>query len=267
MVAGDVFVRVPVAARETVVGPAPELHEAHAALEQPPRNQTITAEILGDFLVESVRPLDRLRLPRQVQHLRRGQLQHGRHLVGCDPGVEPAVALARRLMLLVHAVEQGQGVRVVVLADAGAFRRKEVVNGVFGPRPDHRALAGSGEETAAPVGRAVGGEAAGVGQHHEGGQVVGQTAEAVADPRTHAGEARQDEAGGLHERGRAVDVGLGDHRVQEGHVVHAFGQVRQQAAHPLAALAVSLPVPRRLHAGAGALWNSSTLPPGLNGWP
>ena len=48
VVAGDVLVRVPVAAREAVVGPAPDLHEAHAALQQPPGDQAIAAEVLRD---------------------------------------------------------------------------------------------------------------------------------------------------------------------------------------------------------------------------
>ena len=42
MVALDVLVRIPVAARETVVIAGPDLHEAHAALEQSPGNETLT---------------------------------------------------------------------------------------------------------------------------------------------------------------------------------------------------------------------------------
>ena len=48
VVAGEVLVRVPVAAREAVVGAAPDLDEPDAALEQPARDQAVAAEVLGD---------------------------------------------------------------------------------------------------------------------------------------------------------------------------------------------------------------------------
>ena len=153
-------------------------------------------------------------------------------------------------MRLVHAIEQSEGVHIVVLVETGILRCKEVVNGVLGAGPNHGALEGGGQKRAAPVGGAVGSEAARVGQHHERRQIVGQIAKAVADPGAHAGETGQHEAGVLHERGGAVDVGLRDHRMQKGHVIHAAGQVRHEAAHPLAGFAVLFPIPRAFHAGA-----------------
>ena len=51
MIALNVLVRIPVAAREAVVGAAPHLHEAQAALKEPPGNQTVAAEIGSDRLV------------------------------------------------------------------------------------------------------------------------------------------------------------------------------------------------------------------------
>ena len=57
VVAGDVFVRVPVAAREAVVGAAPDLDEPDAALEQPAGDQAVAAEVFGDRLVEAVERL------------------------------------------------------------------------------------------------------------------------------------------------------------------------------------------------------------------
>jgi hypothetical protein len=61
VVAGGVFVCVPVAPRKTVVGTAPDLDETDGPLEKPPGNQTVAAEILGDRLVEAVQCLCRMR--------------------------------------------------------------------------------------------------------------------------------------------------------------------------------------------------------------
>src|SRR5439155_3011447 len=44
MVAADVFMRIPIAARETVVVAAPDLDEAHAALDEPAGQQAFAAE-------------------------------------------------------------------------------------------------------------------------------------------------------------------------------------------------------------------------------
>ena len=62
VVAGEVFVAVPVAPRKAVVGAAPDLHEPHAPLEQPPGDQAVAAEVLGDLLVEPVQLARRLGL-------------------------------------------------------------------------------------------------------------------------------------------------------------------------------------------------------------
>ena len=73
---------------------------------------------------------------------------------------------------------------------------------------DDRALVGDGQEAGGEVALVVVRQAARVGQHDERGQVVGEAAEAVGDPRAHAREAGQDEAGVHHVAGRAVDVRL-----------------------------------------------------------
>jgi hypothetical protein len=75
------------------------------------------------------------------------------------------------------------------------------------------------EERGVPVLHAVRREAAVVGQHDEGRQVVVERAEAVADPAAGAGEAGQLETGRLQQRGGAVHAGLADHVVHEGEVI------------------------------------------------
>src|SRR5262249_59152289 len=49
MVSADVLVRVPVAPRESVVVATPDLHESHAAFEQPARGEAFLREIKGLF--------------------------------------------------------------------------------------------------------------------------------------------------------------------------------------------------------------------------
>ena len=51
-------------------GAAPDLHEAHAALEHPPRDQTAAAEILGGFVVEAVELARGLGFAGEVEHFR-----------------------------------------------------------------------------------------------------------------------------------------------------------------------------------------------------
>ena len=97
VVAGDVFVRVPVAPREAVVGSAPDLHEPDPALQQPTGNQAIAAEIFGDRLVQAIERFGRRRFTRQVEHLGRAQLQPGGQLVAGDAGLQPRVAGTSRL--------------------------------------------------------------------------------------------------------------------------------------------------------------------------
>ena len=69
VVAGEVLVRVPVAARKAVVGAAPDLHEAHAAFEQSAGDQAIAAEVFGHRLVEAVERSRRRGLAREVEDL------------------------------------------------------------------------------------------------------------------------------------------------------------------------------------------------------
>ena len=69
-----------------------------------------------------------------------------------------------------------------------------------------------------------------VGQHDERRQVLVQTAEAVADPAAHAGEAGAVEAGRLQERALAVDAGLADHVVDERDLVDDVAERRDDFA-------------------------------------
>ena len=49
MITKDVFVRIPIAPRKTVIASRPDLNESHTSFEQSPRNQTLTAKNGGLF--------------------------------------------------------------------------------------------------------------------------------------------------------------------------------------------------------------------------
>src|SRR5262249_36228103 len=53
VVLGQILMAVPVTSRETVVGPAPDLHKAHSAFQKPPPHQAPHAKVFGDFLLET----------------------------------------------------------------------------------------------------------------------------------------------------------------------------------------------------------------------
>ena len=253
VVAVDVLVRVPVPPGEAVVVAAPDLHEPDAPLEQAAGGQALAAEVLGllervDLLVErrlavieAVEPEHFRGLAGEVQRLGRGELHPGGQLVALDPAVEPVVAGARGGVLAVQAVQQSDP-RGVARAggERDALVGEEVGDGRLGAGVDDGPLVLRGKERRVPVLGAVGGEAAMVGQHDERGQVVGQAAQPVADPRAHRGEAGPVEAGRLEQRPLAVHAGLADDVVDEGDVVDDGPQRRDDVAEHLAARAVGL---------------------------
>ena len=86
MIAFQIAVSVPGAA-----GPAIHLHEAHAAFDQPPGQETSVAELRRFFPFETVRLFYRVRFVRQIDGLRRGRLHSKRQFIGGLPGREPHI--------------------------------------------------------------------------------------------------------------------------------------------------------------------------------
>ncbi len=252
VISGNVFVAVPIAPWKAVVGSAPQLHETHAALQQPPSDQAVAAKVLRRLFVDAVHSPRGFGLLRDVENARGAQLQLGRQFVRGDASIEPRVAFSSGQMRFVEVFQERQRGRFAFGRDKlGVGRREEIGDGIFGGGADKRALMRGRQKARAPVARPVGRKAPRVGQHHERGQVVGHAPQSVGDPRAHRGEAGQHEPAVLHERGWAVYVRLGDHRMDKRHVVDAGSQMRHQVAHPLTALAILLPAPGACHAGAG----------------
>ena len=113
VVALEVLMGIPVAARETVVVATPHLHKAHATLQQPPRRQALLGEIKCLFVgadslepslraaVEAVGLEDVLRLGLEVERLRCGQLHPSSKFIATDARVEPLISFTCTSVLMV----------------------------------------------------------------------------------------------------------------------------------------------------------------------
>jgi hypothetical protein len=92
-----------------------QLHEPHAALDQPPGQQAV----VGVRRLARLRPVqlqDRFRLLRQVHQLRGARLHAVGHLVGADAGGDLRVADGPEV-LAVQAVQRFQGVALGLAVD------------------------------------------------------------------------------------------------------------------------------------------------------
>ena len=102
VVLGEVLVAVPVAAGEAVVGAAPDLHEADAALQQAPGDQAVACR--NPRVTVSIEAVELAGWPRirSAMSSTSGALNCSLRgqFVGGDARVEPGIACARRQMLV-----------------------------------------------------------------------------------------------------------------------------------------------------------------------
>lgn len=146
---------------------------------------------------------------------------------------------------LVLGVVLGQRVEQAALFRLGhSFRPLQIEDRLAG-RSQRGPLVGGGHVAARPVLRAGNRPAGRVEHDHETGQVLVHASQPVVHPRAQTGTAGEDPAGVHLQHGRAVDGRIGGHRVDEGDVVDAGGQVGKEIADPLAALAILLELPLR----------------------
>src|SRR5207247_9234111 len=85
----EVSTTVPIAPRMSVVRATPDMHEAHATLEQAPPDEAARAEVFRDFLVESVEFLRQDGFAGNIQDFGSAELQFGGKLVRSNASVEP----------------------------------------------------------------------------------------------------------------------------------------------------------------------------------
>ena len=97
-----------------------------------------------------------------------------------------------------------------------------------------------------PIVRTARRQAAWIGQDDEGGQFVGLASQTVGKPRAHHGKSHQTKTRmGLENGGRMI-AGAGHHRADDGQLIGALGQMREQLGDPQAALASLLESPMAL---------------------
>ena len=140
-------------------------------------------------------------------------------------------------MRLVEPPQQRQAVALGLGCDVlQGGGRTQVRDGLRAAGVDDRALMRHRQEAGTEVALLIVRQPLRVGQHHERREVVRLATERIADPRTETREAWQQEARVHQVASGTMDVRPRHHRHQERHVVHAHGQMRQQAAHPATAL-------------------------------
>ena len=253
----QVTVGVPVGV--VVVSAGVNLDEAHTALDEPPGEQALAAEVVGAVVAKAVQFPDVFRFAVEVSRLGRAHLHLVGQLVAGDAGRQRGVVRAFAEVLSVVLVQLVDDHPLLFAAHvAGVLQIED-----WRPAGVHdHALIGRRHVAAGPV-LGTADRAAGAVQHHDvAGEALVHRAEAVVDPRAHRGPAAQDAAGVHHEHRRAVNRRVGGHRVEERNLVHVPGDVREKAAHPLAALAVLHEVPLWPHDAAQVFF--AATPEGLH---
>ena len=110
-----------------------------------------------------------------------------------------------------------------------------------------------GQERRVPIFYAVRRHSAVVGQHDEGGKVLVDRTEAVADPAASARKSRQQETRRLQQSGLRMDARLAGDIVDEGDVVNMRTEFGDGFTEHFSAVAVRLEVPHRLEPRAEAV--------------
>ena len=229
---------VPFAARAAV-----ELDEAHAALDETPREKAIAPVNRGLGMIHAVERLGALAFAAEIDGGRCLSLHGVGELVGADSRVEFGVVGAHRGVV---AIERGQEVELVALAAvAEAFRVVEILDGrAFGAELD--ALIHAGHEAAAPIAHAVHDGAFAVFDDDKTGQIVVFAAESVVYPRAERWTATEDAAGvHLADAAGVIDA-VGDAGIDHAEIIRVLADVLEPIADLQAALAVFFP-----RAGAG----------------
>src|SRR5579872_6115893 len=211
---------------------AVELNEPDAALHQPARDQTVSAELAGHRAVYAVRLQRRGRLVRQVDGLRHLGLHSVGQLVALDSRRQLRAAGPRVQVLLVDARQQIELAPLLLRGRRAVQVQHRVADG-----PEQRALVGGGHEAARPVRLAADRAAAVVHDHHIARQVLVLGPEAVGRPASQRRPADENAAGvHRHERG-AVRVAIGIAGADERQLVGVLPEVREVVADHQAALA------------------------------
>ena len=230
--------------------PVENLHEAHAALHEPPRHQRRARKRATRARFLAVEFVGRRRLARHIRQLGHTRLHAERQLVLLGARLDLGVAD----LFVAAAIEFTQTVEHFAAQLARDARCVIEIKHRLTLRAEGNARVPALEITAAPQprrNRLHVGERAGVFrvQHDERGQILVERAEPVGEPGAHRGfavlhRARVDEL-----VGRLVIDRVGLHRPDEAEVVGHLRDVRQELAEPHATLPVLRELERRRREG------------------
>ena len=249
-VAVEVLPRAAVAVPVGVV----KLHEAGATLDETAGEEAVRGE--GGFVgFDAVAVEGALGFTGEIHELGGAGLHAVGHLVGVEAGQDFGVAG----LLEAGAVEGADGVVEATLAFAGnAFGAAEVEDGVA-LSSEGNALKGGWEEAAGPERIAGAGAAWSALEDDKAGKVFGFAAEAVGDPRAHAGSAGGLKAGVHKELGGSVIEDVGRHAAQPDDFVDDLAVVWKEFADRHPALSVALELALTAEEGFVALEEGEAL--------
>src|SRR3954462_8660349 len=152
MILGEIFVAVPIAARETVVSAAPDLNETNAAFEQAAGDKAARAKIFSDLLVDAVNFFGGVRFAGQIEGFGRGELQAGGHFETGNAGVETRIAGARLEMFAIEFGEPFGPIAFGIFGDEfGGIGREEIEDWIRVADANQGALMGRGQKASAPI--------------------------------------------------------------------------------------------------------------------
>ena len=199
--------------------------------EIPPGQEALQAEVGRLGVVEAVEVAGRLRLLREVVHLRGLGLHAEGQLERRDPGVELAVGPAERGASALRLGDQVEFQPLEVAAGRGVADERDP--GVLRLHPrvaERRPLVGGREEPRAEVVRAALGEV--LADRDVAGDVLVLGPEPVRDPRPQARPDERVAPGVPLQHGPAVPRVRAVHRVDHAEVVDAAGDLGEERADP-----------------------------------
>ncbi len=214
-----------------------ELNEFYIPFYKPTGQQAVGRKSTGCTGIGSVHIIDIVRLTRHVHYLRHRGLHAVSHLVLGNFRIDLGI-LYPAVLLLVNLLQVIQYSSPIGAAYAG--RIVQIKDRIF-TGAELYPLMKRGQKSAAPESGVERLPAIAVtGEHHDKtGQVFVITAQAVAKPGAHAGPSRLLRAGLEEGHRRVVVDGIRMHGLDEAKLIHHFGRVGQQFAHPHAAFAVA----------------------------
>ncbi len=226
-------------------GPVPDLHEAHAPLDQAPRDEHLPALGPGP-----VHPADFLRFPAEIEGISGFHLHAVSEFERLQARFEPGIVLSFPEVAIVDLPQEIELSPLAPFPDLVALDVFDELAGISLLRIDVSALEDPRQEGRLPIlcfldresPRAHGDEA---------GQVLVLGAEPVGDPRAHGGP-HQSAVATVHEEERGLVIRhVGVHGTDHAEIVRHGPDVRKQFGDLQAALAIVPELEWRLPGGPG----------------